>query len=204
MKDLVVLVADKNIQFAMQGALHRHQALGIRPIDFDFRPHPGRDGGARTTGVDMLAREKLRFKHAMLVFDLEGSGAAPGQTCLELEHELDTRLHHAWGAGAKAIVAEPEADIWLWGAEGLLKELLQWDRAEGPRAWLKSRGFVFDAFGKPERPKEAIEALVRLQRQPRSSALYQKVTNRISLTRCSDPAYLRLRATLRGWFPAPP
>lgn len=44
MQDLVVLVADKNMQFALQGALARPQALGIRPLTYAFRPHMGRDG----------------------------------------------------------------------------------------------------------------------------------------------------------------
>lgn len=76
MEDLVVLVADKNAQFALTGALSRHKALGIRAITPDFRIHPGRDGGVRTSGAEVLAGEHRRFAHALLIFDLEGSGAA--------------------------------------------------------------------------------------------------------------------------------
>ena len=48
MKDLVILVADKTMEFTIRGGLERGQALGIRPIAFDVRQHPNRDGGART------------------------------------------------------------------------------------------------------------------------------------------------------------
>ena len=55
MKDLVILVADKSMPYALRGALARPEALGIRTMTFDFRTHMGRDGGARTTGAEMLA-----------------------------------------------------------------------------------------------------------------------------------------------------
>ena len=61
----------------------------------------------------------------------------------------------------------------------------------------------FDVRGKPLRPKEALEAMVSVHRQPRSSALYERVTGRISLQRCSDPAFARLRSTLKAWFAVP-
>jgi hypothetical protein len=47
MKDLILVVADKNMHFALRGALNRPEALGIRPITVEFFVHPGRDGGVR-------------------------------------------------------------------------------------------------------------------------------------------------------------
>ena len=167
MTDLVILVADKNMQFAMRGALARPEALGIRAVTHDFRPHPERDGGARTSGVDILALERRRFGHALLVFDLEGCGAEQGQSAEDLERLLD---------------------------------VLRWPQAGNVRTWLQAQGFVFDAHGKPDRPKDVIEALVRFCRLPRSSAQYEKITVRVSLRRCSDPAFGRLRTALQNWF----
>ena len=200
MQDLVILTADKNSQFALRGALGRPAAMDIRPISFEFRMHPGRDGGARTTCVDVLAREQRRFRHALLVFDLEGSGANDNQTAVDLERELDDRLAGAWGSNAKSIVIAPEVDVWLWGTDNALKEVLRWPLEGSIRSWLQSRSFAFGSDEKPERPKEALEAMIPVHRQPRSSALYEKLTKRISLRRCTDPAFVRLRATLRGWF----
>lgn len=200
MEDLVILVADKNAQFALTGALGRPQALGIRPISFQFRMHPGRDGGARTSGVDVLAREQRRFSHALLIFDLEGSGADEGQTAEELEREVDARLAPTWGVHAKAIVINPEVDAWMWGADNALKEVLRWPLEGSIRSWLQSQGFAFDENHKPERPKEALEAMVPIHRQPRSSAVYEKITRRISLPRCTDPAFSRMRRALQTWF----
>lgn len=61
MRDLVVLVADKNMQFALQGALGRPQALGMRPLTYEFRSHMGRDGGVRTTSRFYLSEDQLHF-----------------------------------------------------------------------------------------------------------------------------------------------
>ena len=87
MQDLVILVADKNMQFALRGALCRPAAMGIRDISFDFRMHPGRDGGVRTSGPDVLAGEQRRFTHALMVMDHEGCGK-PDAPALSLEQEL--------------------------------------------------------------------------------------------------------------------
>lgn len=201
MKDLVILVADKNAQYALQGVLSRPQALGIRPLSFEFRTHVGRDGGARSSGVEVLARERARFSHALLVFDFEGCGAEGVATAVDLQSQLDERLSSLWDENARTVVIEPEVDAWLWGAEAVLRDVLKWPLEQGIRDWLMAKGFEFSQSGKPLRPKEALEALVPIHRQPRSSALYEKITGRISLQRCSDQSFNSMRTTLQGWFP---
>ena len=200
MQDLVVLVADKNMQFALQGALARTQALGVRPFTYEFRSHMGRDGGVRTSGSDVLARETQRFGHALMLLDFEGCGHENNDP-LDLEARLDQRLRTQWGTQAKAIVISPEVDVWLWGNDDLLREILKWPTDGSIRDWLRHEGFVFNSGGKPIRPKEALDALRRVHKQPRSSALYAKVTSRISLQNCHDAAFIRLRNQLRFWFP---
>ena len=199
MQDLVLLVADKNMQFALQGALSRPEALGIRPITYEFRSHPGRDGGVRTSGSRVLAGERNRFRHALMLLDFEGCGTQLLDP-IALEQELDQQIRVTWNDEGKTIVISPEVDIWLWGSDNALREVFQWPLQEGVRDFLHAKGFTFSADGKPLRPKEAIEAMVPVHRQPRSSALYEKVTNKISLQNCRDPAFLRLRDQLRIWF----
>lgn len=200
MQDLVILVADKNMQFALRGALRRPAAMGIRDISFDFRMHPGRDGGVRTSGSDVLAGEQRRFTHGLMVLDHEGCGD-PDTPALALEQKLDQILQSVWGADAKTIVIDPEVDIWVWGGDNILGEILKWPLEGGVRDWLRNKGFALNQQGKPLRPKEALDALRPIHKQPRSSALYEKVTNRISLARCNDAAFLRLRNQLQAWFP---
>lgn len=199
MKDLILLVADKSMERTIQGGLERPQSLGIRAITFDFRQHPGRDGGTRTSGAQILALEKSRFSHALLVLDHEGSGT--DEEPMSLERALDEQLTGAWGDNAKAIVIAPELDVWMWGGDNKLAELLQWPNSESIREWLTLRGFEFHPNGKPQRPKEALEAILPVCRLPRSSAIYQKIATNISLNRCEDPAFHRLRDHLQLWFP---
>ena len=201
MQDLVVLVADKNMQFALQGALARPQALGVRPFTFEFRSHMGRDGGVRTTGADVLAREATRFRHALMLLDFEGCGQEEDAP-LVIEAQLDQKLQMVWNASAKAIVISPEVDAWLWGNDAVLRDALHWPQDGSIRDWLRGKGFAFNADEKPVRPKEALDAMRSVHKQPRSSAMYEKVTKRISLQNCTDAAFIRLRAQLQAWFPA--
>jgi hypothetical protein len=199
MKDLVLLVADKNAHFALKGALGRPEALGIRPIEFEFRVHPGRDGGTRRTGPEVLALERRRFRHALLVLDFEGCGTdLPNATALEAQ--LDGRLSMHWKEAAKSIVIEPELDVWVWGADNAVEAVIEWPAGKSVREWLRERGFTFEANEKPTRPKEALEAALRIPGLPRSSALYQTIAERISLRRCGDEAFIRLRKQLLDWF----
>lgn len=200
MKDLVLLVADKNTHFALKGALGRPEALGIHPIECEFRVHPGRDGGTRKTGTEVLALERRRFRHGLLVLDYEGSGTEQPDA-VALEAELDGRLRTQWNGQAKAIVIQPELDVWVWGSDNAVEEVIGWPPGERVRDWLRNEGFTFEANGKPARPKEALEEALRIPALPRSSALYQSIAEKISLRRCGDEAFIRLRKQLIEWFP---
>src|ERR1035441_3099561 len=200
MKDLVLLVADKNLHFALKGALGRPQALGIRPIEFEFRVHPVRDGGTRKTGSVMLTLERQRFRHGLLVFDFEGCGSDLPDA-ITLENQLDVQLRKHWNGNAKTIVIQPELDVWVWGSDNAVAEAIDWPAGSPIRDWLRDQNFTFEANQKPTRPKEALEAALQQLNSPRSSALYQSIAERISLQRCTDDAFIRLRSQLTQWFP---
>lgn len=54
-KDLVVLAADKDMEYVLKGLLSRPQALGIRKIEADIRVHPGHDPACAGRGVEYLS-----------------------------------------------------------------------------------------------------------------------------------------------------
>lgn len=199
MKDLVLLVADKNAEYALKGALERTHRFGIRPITFEFRRHPGQDGGVRESGPEVLAREHRRFSQALLVMDFDGCGA--NSDAPTLEAELDRRLQRTWQDRAKAIVIEPEVDVWMWGSDNAIREIVGWPHDDMIRSWLGRKGFEFQANNKPLLPKESLEAVLKEAKQPRSSALYQQIASKISLRNCTDTAFQRLRHQLINWFP---
>ncbi len=200
MKDLFILAADKNAEFALKGALGRPEALGIRPIQFEIRTHPGRDGGTRKTGPELLALQQRQFTHSLLVLDFEGSGTEFDNAQM-LEKQLNDRLHSRWKDAGKAIVIEPELDVWMWGSDNAIEQTLDWPAGKSIRVWLQEHGFSFEANDKPTRPKEALEAALQIPNLPRSSALYEKIAGKISLRKCTDEAFKRLRAQLVAWFP---
>ena len=198
-KDLALLVADKNMDFAMRGILSRPESLGIRRVDYQTFAS-GTDGGVRTAGHATLGLLRNQFHHGLMMFDREGSGAEATDP-LELEQQSDDQLRKLWGDRAKAIVLVPEVDVWMWGSDNALSRIVGWTGTEGIRVWLRQQGFEFDGNEKPVRPKEAMECLMKEVRKPRSSRLYEEIIKAISLRNCVDPSFHRLRAVLRAWFP---
>lgn len=186
------------MEYTCRGLLERTESLAIRPIKVDYLVRPGRDGGVRTTGAQMLALRRGQYQHALLILDHEGSGAT--EEPLELEQRLDSVLSAAWTDSAKAIVIEPELDIWMWGSDNALKQVLNWPHEMPIREWIVNHGFGLHSNGKPARPKEALEAVFPECNLPRSASNYQNIVRKISLQRCSDAAFRRLRDRLQQWF----
>ncbi len=56
-RDLIVLVADKNIEFTIKGLLSRPPALAIREITSYVVPHPERDPGCLLRAPEFLRPE---------------------------------------------------------------------------------------------------------------------------------------------------
>ena len=199
-KDLLILVADGNMKATFEAAMKRAQALGIHPVRYDVIPHVGRDGGMRTSGVAMANALKSRYARALLVLDYQGSGGE-AQGIQELEAILNASLSATWGDDGKVIVIHPELDIWMWGSDNSLAQVLGWPMASPPiRHWLAAQQFELEPNGKPVCPKEAMERVCRHLKIPRSSSTYAKIVSKISLTQCSDPSFQRTREALVAWF----
>src|SRR5258708_6772637 len=73
-KNLIVLVADKNTSFAIQGIFTRPQALGVRPLQYDIKVHPEHDPGCLTRSVGLLKLYLKSHQYALVIFDRQGCG----------------------------------------------------------------------------------------------------------------------------------
>ncbi len=203
-KDLVALVADKNMEATIVGLLERPQALGIRPITYDVFVHPRRDPGCVTEADDFLRPFSRVYRYALVLFDHEGCGREqipPGQ----LADEMKTCLEKAgWAARAEAVVLAPELEVWAWTDSPHAARCLGWeDRLPPLRDWLaKTERWPIDD-PKPRQPKAAFEAALREVHKPRSSAIYGELARSVSLKGHTEPAFLRLTATLQRWFGEP-
>jgi hypothetical protein len=200
MRDLIALVADADIEFTLRGLLERNLALSIRGIDCELRRHPQRDAGCRTKSVEYLRDSSRSFRHAFVVFDRDGCGAE-GLSRTAIETQLETELAASgWARRCAAICIEPELESWVWSNSPHVASQLAWSSPDGATLpqWLLARGWAPEAGAKPVRPKEAMLAALG---RPRSADIYRELARRVSLNRCTDPAFTKLRESLSAWFP---
>ncbi len=203
-KDLAVLSADKNTQFALRGILARYQSLGIRPVKADFFVHPEKDPGVYRN-ADVYLRVALRtHAHALVLMDRVGSGKEE-KSRQQLETELEQALSRSgWKDQAAAVVLDPELEAWVWSDSPHVDREMGWfEQQKGLRSWLTDQGFLERGSLKPAKPKEAMEAALKAVRKPRSSAIYQALAEKVGLTKCQDPAFLKLKEILKAWFSKP-
>jgi hypothetical protein len=203
-KDLVCLVADKNMEAALGGLLGRPEALGIRPLQHDLPVHPRRDPGCFHGAAELLETFRGSHRHALVLLDRAWQGA-PHETADALEAALNTRLERAGMAGwARGVVIEPELEIWVWSDSPHVEEVLGWKgRVPTLTTWLRSEGLWPETSTKPPDPKAALERALFTARKRRSSAIYRSLATRVSVARCTDPSLGRLLAVLRSWFGLP-
>ncbi|ATB35437.1 hypothetical protein CYFUS_000850 [Cystobacter fuscus] len=203
-KDLVVLVADKNTEFALKGLLTRRtHALRIRPITFDVFVHIERDPGCLRRAPDFLRPHSTRYNHALVMFDRDGCGQEHKER-VDLEQQVEEQLAQSgWDNRSAAVVLDPELEIWVWSDSPHVETTLGWsNRVPGLRSWLVNSGLLGESDVKPRDPKLAVEEALRVARKPRSSNLYQQLALSVGFESCSDAAFQKLKKLLNTWFPA--
>lgn len=210
MNDLVVLVADADMEHAMRALCRRYDDLGTRRFEFELRRYPAdRDGGTRKRAHDRLRPESNRFRWALVLFDYHGCGSNDDRQTIQRDGER-LLARNGWREGetlrAKVVVIEPELEAWMWGDLKTLGKCLGWGTdGRHLREWVRSSGLWHEGHPKPSDPKDAMgratrEAPTRRQRRI-SSALYSEIAESARIDNCRDPAFQELVATLRSWFP---
>jgi len=197
MKDLLCAVADKNMEAAVAALLERPEAMGIRKVSFDVFVHPRRDPGLFREGLEILRQVRQGYLHALVILDASWDGA-PADIQARLDRALDGAGLGEW---ARTIVIAPELEVWVWSESRHVEQILGWSgRSPGLRGWLEQQRLWTGGSLKPAEPKRALEAALREVSKPRSSAIYRAIARKVSLDRCRDPAFQRLRDTLRKWY----
>jgi hypothetical protein len=200
-RDLVVLVADKNMQAAVAGILNAPERLRTRNVGFDGPyVHRGKDPGVYRFSHEFLRPFQRRATHALVLFDREGCGST--QTRAQLELEVETRLsQNGWRDRAATVVIDPELENWVWSDSPQVEAALGWPGGQ-LRTWLMNQGTWRVGADKPNDPKDAVDQALRHVRKPRTSDIYLRIAEQVSFERCSDPAFGKLKTVLRHWFPA--
>lgn len=197
-KDLVILVADRDMEQTLLGLLSRPKALGIREVSYDIFAHPGRDPGVFLQGAEFLRPFTDQYDFALVLFDREGCGQEE-RSPEDLENDLQAHLESAgWEGRCAVVVLNPELEAWVFSSSTHVAEVI----ASGDTELYERKVSATpkNSLGKPERPKELMESLLREKRIPRSSSLYRQLAEKVSLKQCHDRAFNKLRDTLQGWF----
>lgn len=209
MRDCLFLVADKNMEGMLKGFFSRssfHHALACGRFDFDTRQdllvaHGQNDPGLFTRANEFLQPYASTHRHAIVIVDAEWDGSPGG-------HAISQRLNeHLINAGWSddrgcAVVIDPELENWVWQDSPHVCSALGFDDSYATlRSTLEAQGFWQASRAKPDRPKEAVEWVLRQAKKGRSSAIYQQLAARVTAQGCSDQAFHTLRNALLRWFP---
>ena len=200
--DLVVVVADKDMEFAVRGILSRQQALNIRPVSTDIFTHPEHDPGCYLRSHTFVGSMVRKYSKAIVLFDRDGCGAEE-RTREQLETDVETRLENSgWKGRSRAVVLDPELEVWVWSDSPHVERILGWrNRSSQLQNWLIEGHLWQEGAAKPRAPKEAMEAVLRMTKLPRSASRYRQLAEAVSFDRCTDAAFLKLKNTLQTWFP---
>jgi hypothetical protein len=203
MGDLIVVVADVDAANAVSALLGRRESMAIREIRATVDRYVGRDPGCYLKAHDYLRPFIRQFSYALVVFDRHGSGRE-AETRELLEQEVEARLaKKGWRNRSTAIVLDPELETWVWSDSPEVDRTLGWaERSPKLRSWLQQQGLWPADARKPHDPKMAMLRALRAAGRRRSPAIFRQLAERVSLRRCSDPAFLKLKTTLQRWFPA--
>lgn len=199
MKDLVILVADKDMEMTLRGLLSRPQSLGVRAIQYDIYTHPQHDPGVRAHAAEFLRPYHKMYRYALVLFDREGCGA-DAVSAEQIAQSVQQQIENAgWQERCAVVVIDPELEVWVFSDSPHVAEVIADGDAQALRAVLARH--TGENRLKPENPKSAMEDIIRLKKIPRSSALFQRLAEKVSLSRCTDRSFVRLRETLARWFP---
>ena len=128
-QDLVVLAADKDMEFAVRGIISRQKSLQIKEIDVKFLVHSKHDPGCLKDPVSLLRLFCTSYQYALVLLDHEGSGGEKKQR-QELETQIESILSkNGWADRAAAIVIEPELEAWVWSTSPQIDVKLGWSNS---------------------------------------------------------------------------
>jgi hypothetical protein len=207
----VILVADSNMAATFRGYFKRdgwHLSLGCVPFEINtdvgadlLVDEGGNDPGVYTKGHELLRPYQNSHHRALVVLDCEWGGS-PGKDAI-VTHLTTNLMDSGWAEDAiKVIAIDPELENWLWQDKPQVADVLRYKGDKSLRQLLADNDMWPVDMAKPRQPKDAVEWVLKQTGQPRSSAIYQKLAERISIRGCTDAAFAEMHATLQAWFPA--
>jgi hypothetical protein len=201
MKDLIIAVADSYQEKVLDALLPRVPVTsGTRNFTYDIIVNPGHDAGSYNDSHELLRPFINEYRHALILLDFEGTGVE-NKTREEIENDIESLLgKNGWHDRNEVIVIAPELENWMWMDNPHVADAIGWKRAESLYDWAKNTGYLLQNEVKPERPKEALEAALKISDTPKSAAIYKNIASKASYRRCEDPSFKQMINTLQQWF----
>ncbi len=204
-RELIILVADGTMRAVFGAFFERqfHHSFECAPFDFSprldlFNNPLEKDGGVHLRCHEILRPYLKTHRRALVVLDQRFGGERPAE---EIRGEIEQRLNaNGWAGRAAATVIAPELEVLLWQDNVNVERAL---RHSGPplRQLLAGDGRWPLGAPKPPAPKDLIQFLIRTNRAGAPMAVYSKIASAVTTAGCVDPAFHRIRETLRAWFP---
>ncbi len=203
-KDLIVIVADSEMELIVNVILSRYESLGIRNITFDIESHEEHDPGCFLRAHEFVRGFEREYSYVMVLFDREGCGREKW-TREKLEKDVEKRLMQCgWKDRSSAVAIDPELEIWIWSDSTCVADVLGWaGHYKAWEEWKIKQGLVKkDCYIKPKKPKELYKKTVKSAPSPKriSTNLLLKLAKQINYESCNDPAFTKLKMTLKKWF----
>jgi len=199
--DLAVLVADGSMKAVFSSLLSRPKELQTRRFSYEILVHQHRDPGCYLRAHQFLREYSGDYAHALVIFDHEGCGREADSPSYVEEQVRLNLSRNGWGERAEAVVISPELEVWAWTKSAEIAKFVAWRGNIPLYKWLANQGHWPPHNEKPPRPKEALEAVFRKQRIPRTSSAYAELVSTMSLSGHTERAFDRFLKSLRAWFP---
>jgi hypothetical protein len=192
----------------------------------DIRVHPAHDPGVWKDPQTILFAERHIYEKCLVILDEAWEGApAPEKIIEDIEGLVETEAK--WARDRfEVILIQPELEAWIWQRNPHVAEAFEFNGTDA-QLWnfLAKQSLRLDAHKKkhrfiganadggsppvwpktqrkPQNPKGLVEALAYHCHSGPASGMFNEISSKISVTGCVDPAFVKLRDTLREWFPA--
>ena len=208
MRDCVFLLADGTMEAMFKAFLGRqqsHGSLGCGAFSFD----PGKDlvvdardndPGVFRRAHQFLDPYRTTHRHAVVVLDNAWEGS-PGVNAI-MEGIGKRLAQSGWDQQRYAvIVIEPELEAWIWQDNQHVETAFRYCGPPTLRVFLQQSNHWPAGQPKPSDPKAAVEHVVKRCQPGPKLVTFRKIMGKVSVRGCVDPAFQRLAAALRQWFP---
>lgn len=202
MKDIIILVADGCQEKLIEGLLPRiPNSSNTKPFTYDIYKHPEHDSGCCNDSQEILRPFINQYRYAIVILDYEGCGHESNKSCQEVEQIIEGKLRsNGWEGRNVAIVVNPEIENWVWINSQHVEAAIGWNSDQSLYDWSRTSGFLAQGDSKPIRPKETFEKALKKSNTSKSSAIFKKISTKVSYKKCEDEAFKKLLSKLIEWF----